>query len=210
MKKQKVRVYCAGPLFNDKERLEMQEIASALEAEGLETFLPQRDGLEMSRCVDLLLEKGFMRGEASEILSEAIFALDVYQVLEGCNMLIANLNGRVPDEGTVAEAAMAWARGKPVVGFKADSRTLIGGADNPLVAGLFRFRLCQTISELANVAAEAGSIVDKNVCSAARENEISAHNDLGSEIWRLLCSDGDVAGIVELVLTRKGKLVARE
>ena len=187
----------------------MEEIASALEAEGLETFLPQRDGLEMSRCMDMMLEKGFAAGEASRVLSEAIFALDVYQVLEGCDVLIANLNGRVPDEGTVAEAAMAWARGKPVVGFKTDSRTLIGGSDNPLVTGLFQFRLCHSVCELVTAATEAALHADPRACFVAREDEVSDHNSLGSEIWRLLRNDRDVAGIVELVLARKAKAVAR-
>ena len=39
-----------------------------------------------------------------------------------------NLNGRVPDEGAVAEATMAWMLGKPIVFYKADYSQLDRGA----------------------------------------------------------------------------------
>ena len=149
------RVYCAGPLFNERERDEMRQIAQALEGAGFETFLPQRDGLELTKCVDELVRIGYGSERASRLISEAIFALDVYQVLRGCDAIVANLNGRVPDEGTVSEAAMAWARGQLVVGYKADTRTAHRGQDNPLVAGLFGFRLCPTIQDAVR-AVEAG------------------------------------------------------
>ncbi|OTP76147.1 Nucleoside 2-deoxyribosyltransferase [Caballeronia sordidicola] len=43
-----LRVYCAGPLFNARERAEMDSIASVLEQAGFSTFLPHRDGLEFA------------------------------------------------------------------------------------------------------------------------------------------------------------------
>ena len=122
----RLRVYCAGPLFNRKEQEEMLQISEALEEAGFDTFLPQRDGLELSKCVDELVREGMTVEEAGRLMAEAIFALDVYQVLEGCHMLVANLNGRVPDEGAVSEAAIAWARGKPVIAYKADMRSAFG------------------------------------------------------------------------------------
>jgi nucleoside 2-deoxyribosyltransferase len=145
--KRRQKIYCAGPLFTDKEREEMTAMATALEEAGFTTFLPQRDGLELAKCVDYLVADGMHVSEASKRVSRAIFSLDVYQVLHGCDVLVANLNGRVPDEGTVSEAAMAYSRGKPVVGYKADSRTAFDGQDNPLVAGLFQFQLCDSIAK---------------------------------------------------------------
>lgn len=149
-----IKIYCAGPLFTAKERQEMDEIAGALEAVGFATFLPQRDGLELTKYIESLVKNGFVQREASQLMSRAIFALDIYQVLHGCNALVANLNGRVPDEGTVSEASMAWSCGKVVVGYKADSRTVFEGEDNPLVAGLFAFHLCNTIDELVSAVQE--------------------------------------------------------
>lgn len=42
------KIYCAGPLFNDKEKEEMTEIAVALEESGFGVFLPHRDGFEFA------------------------------------------------------------------------------------------------------------------------------------------------------------------
>ncbi len=201
MSENRKRVYCAGPLFTDKEREEMKQIASKLEHAGYATFLPQRDGLEFSKCVECLINQGIAPDEAGMLTSRAIFALDVYQVLRRCDALVANLNGRVPDEGTVSEAAMAWARGKPVVGYKADSRTAFEGRDNPLVAGLFAFSLCDSIE---------GSVTAVQQCFASqtsvdstrddREREISEYFDLGEKLSSSLEGNRRIEEVVEIVL----------
>jgi nucleoside 2-deoxyribosyltransferase len=128
------RVYCAGPLFNEAERTEMTWIAEALRAEGFDPFLPHEE-VQFSEVHPLLVERGMPPARAGEVLHEAIFALDVYFVVLGCGSLVFNLNGRVPDEGAVAEATMAWMLGKPMVFYKDDSRSLIEGRDNPILAG---------------------------------------------------------------------------
>lgn len=195
------RIYCAGPLFTDKERQEMAELAKALEDAGYSTFLPQRDGLELTRCVEYLIERGHSRDEASLLMSRAIFALDVYQVLHGCDALVANLNGRVPDEGTVSEASMAWARGKVVVGYKADSRTVFDGQDNPLVVGLFDFQLCATIQDVpAAVRERLQAAPSPELHQAAREEEINSHISLGSSIALALQKSRGLDAIVKVIL----------
>jgi len=68
-------------------------------------------------------------------------------VIARCRGLL--LNGRVPDEGAVAETAMAWMAGKVVVLYRSDSRSFIAGGDNPLVAGLGTFVTVPTIPEIA-------------------------------------------------------------
>lgn len=127
-------VYCAGPLFNQAERETMAQIAGALEARGFQTFLPHRDGLEFVKVEPYLEKLGFSHAQAGTHLLSAIDALDCYQVVCRCGSLVFNASGRVPDEGAVAEAAMAWLAGKPVIYFKnGDPRTKISGCDNPLV-----------------------------------------------------------------------------
>jgi len=181
-----VRVYCAGPLFNQKEREEMALIAETLEVRGYTTFLPQRDGLELTKCVEGLVASGMALVEANALMVEAVFSLDVYEILHGCNVLVANLNGRVPDEGTVSEAAIAWSRGKPLVGYKADSRSAFGGQDNPLVTGLFRFQLAQSMEELADaVDRETARAQDVDV-GQEREAELEESLRLGRRISALL------------------------
>ena len=44
---------------------------------------------------------------------------------------------------------MAWMAGKTIVLYKADSRSLIQGSDNPLVLGLGNFAKVSTIPEIA-------------------------------------------------------------
>ena len=193
-----MKVYCAGPLFNSREKGEMAEIAQALEKEGFDVFLPQRDGLEFSVCLRTLLASGVDQHVASELLSRAIYALDVYQVVEACDGMVVNLNGRVPDEGAVAEAALAWYAGKAIVAYKSDVRSMINGSDNPLVMGLFGFRASATIPD-------AVECVKKELTSSApfrlkeRKHEVEACLDFGRRIWNLLRAE-DVDTLVRVLL----------
>ena len=143
------RIYCAGPLFNQTEQAEMAEIARTLEAAGFSVFLPQRDGFLFTDVHREFLRGGYESAEATRLIQQAIFWLDVSEVVSGCQGLVLNLNGRVPDEGAVAEAAMAWMAGKTIVLYKADCRSLIQGSDNPLVLGLGNFVSVSTIPEIA-------------------------------------------------------------
>lgn len=143
-----LRVYCAGPLFNAAERAEMDSIAHALEAAGFATFLPHRDGLEFARLKPELEKLGASVDEAAQILDRAIFSLDTYQLLERCDVVVANLNGRVADEGTVVEASLAWHAGKPLVLFKADARSMLSGSDNPMLTGLGDFQVVDQVEAL--------------------------------------------------------------
>ena len=197
------RVYCAGPLFNEREREEMELIARVLASAGYDTFLPHRDGLELTKCIDVLVRSGFSGQHAARLMSEAIFALDVYQVLEDCDVVVANLNGRVPDEGTVSEAAIAWSRGKPVVGYKADTRTAFAGQDNPLVVGLFNFELCRSPDDVpAAVAERLRDTRDARAQTTEREREISSHLKLGQEIWKAMKASPGVDAVVEVLVGR--------
>jgi nucleoside 2-deoxyribosyltransferase len=144
----RLRVYCAGPLFNQAERSEMTAMADLLVAAGFDVYLPHRDGMEFRLVLDVLVARGWDRAQAAQFLHEAIFSLDVYQVVEGCDALVWNLNGRTPDEGAVSEAAIAWTLGKPMVAYQDDARSLIAGRINPLLAGLVRF---ETVASLAEI-----------------------------------------------------------
>ena len=149
------RIYCAGPLFNPSERAEMEMLAEALEQAGFKTFLPHRDGFLFGPIAADLAKTGYALDVAQWMARRAIFALDVYQALMVCEGIVVNLNGRVPDEGAVAEAAMAWTAGKAVVLFKDDARSKIDGFDNPVVAGLGGFRLVRRCEDLAGAMSRA-------------------------------------------------------
>ena len=144
-----IKIYCAGPLFNDKEKEEMTEIATALEESGFSVFLPHRDGFEFADLLGILKTIGITEAKANRLLYKAIFTLDVYQVLDS-DGLILNINGRVPDEGATVEAGIAWNAGKRVIIYKNDVRSLINGNDNPLLLGLSDFVTIRNISEIPN------------------------------------------------------------
>ncbi len=199
-----VRAYCAGPLFNAKEQEEMAQLAKRLEAAGYMTFLPQRDGLELTKCVDALVDLGVSSEQASSLVEEAIFSLDVYQVLQNCDVLVANLNGRVPDEGTVAEAAMAWARGKTVIGYKADARSAFAGQDNPLVTGLFGFNVCSTFEDVVDAVAQALHAKKTGVKQAERrEAEMGEHIALGAAIWQVLQNGRRITDVADTIVSHR-------
>jgi hypothetical protein len=68
---------------------------------------------------------------------------------------VANLNGRVADEGTVVEASLAWHADKPLVLFKADARTMLSGSDNPMLTGLGDFKVVDQLAALPQAILEA-------------------------------------------------------
>ena len=140
-------VYCAGPLFNPPERDEMSAIAALLEAAGHDTFLPQRDGFELADVCRRLVEQGVPTDEATAIVNRAIFALDAHHLLSS-DIVVANLNGRVPDEGTVVEAALAWHAGKALVLYKNDVRSPFDGVDNPMLSCLTDLHVTDRLESL--------------------------------------------------------------
>ena len=143
-----VRIYCAGPLFNQAERDEMTAIADVLCDAGFTVYLPHRDGMEFRLVLEELVERGWPAPLAAQFLHAAIFALDVYQLAEECQAVAWNLNGRVPDEGAVSEAAIAWTLGKPIVAYMDDVRSLISGRVNPMLVGLVEFETKVSIGDL--------------------------------------------------------------
>ena len=144
----KQRIYCAGPLFNEPERREMAEISVVLEGAGYETFLPQRDGLELSRLQPELSALGGDSVQAANLIERAIFSLDAYKLLGWAHGVVVNLNGRVPDEGTVVEAALGWHSGKAVVLYKRDERAPFSARNNPMLTGLAEEEVVSAIAEL--------------------------------------------------------------
>jgi len=143
-----LRIYCAGPLFNHSERTEMAAIADRLTDAGFDVYLPHRDGMEFRLVHHELIERGWDAPTAGQFLHEAIFALDVYQLTVACGAMVWNLNGRVPDEGAVSEAAMAWMLGKPLVAYMDDVRSKIAGRINPLLVGMVDFHTVISLDEI--------------------------------------------------------------
>ena len=179
-----IKIYCAGPLFNGKEKEEMQEIADNLEQSGFVVFLPHRDGFEFAGLSQTFSELGVPLTEANALLNKAIFTLDVFQVLDS-DGLVLNVNGRVPDEGAMVEAGVAWSAGKKVVIYKNDARTLINGSDNPLLLGLADFRIVDNISSIAPIFRELLPEVSNNAKPVLDDSRVRDLYDKGSRIFSI-------------------------
>jgi len=198
MEKVGQRVYCAGPLFNPAEREEMAAIASALKDAGYSVFLPQEDGLKFAVLLPVLMDRGVSIGEATKILNLAIFSLDVFEIMR-CDGLLLNMNGRVPDEGAMVEAGIAWSHDKTVVIFKSDDRSLIYGSCNPLVMGLADF-------EFVSAYAEIPRAFDRRIAQNQPSNPVLASsrfetaNEKGEAISRYLASRRSLEDITKLLI----------
>ncbi len=194
------RIYCAGPLFNESEKQEMKRLAEALESASYGTFLPHRDGLEFSQAAKCLQKKGIPSALVNSVLSRAIFALDVFQVVN-CHGLVLNMNGRVPDEGAMVEAGIAWANNKKIVIFKNDARTLLNGSDNPLVLGLSNF--CATDS-CEGVTARFNELfaddTDVPVTTSAHDLSFKTMVKKGEEIYSHMAGAPDMEELCQVLL----------
>ena len=121
------KIYFAGPMFNQGEKDFNLKITNILEEYGYEVFLPQRDGIEAA-----LLE-----GKTSEEKTELIFEKDVSEILKA-DIVIMNIDGRVPDEGACVELGIAYANNKRCYGIMTDTRTIEYDLDiNPMISGCF-------------------------------------------------------------------------
>jgi nucleoside 2-deoxyribosyltransferase len=114
-----VLIYFAAPLFCQAERDFNLKLTTKLEEAGFSVFLPQRDGVELS--------KDFLRGKTEKEICQAIFNLDRSKILES-DIVIFILDGRVPDEGLGVELGIAHEnkflkdQEKLLIGYSTDMR----------------------------------------------------------------------------------------
>lgn len=135
-------VYCSGPMFSPADKWFQSKLAKALEDAGFKTYLPQRDGIEVGFIMNLLQLPTirdvamFAFTDVMRFVEQAGFALDIFNVLKRCDALVFNMDGRVPDGGSVVEAAVAYTGGKPLVIYKNTPISELSGFDNPMITGL--------------------------------------------------------------------------
>ena len=203
------RVYCAGPLFNEAERREMIRIAYVLRRAGFEAFVPHADGMEFADVLPYLIGQGHHAAAAGQLLHEAVFALDVYQIVVECGSLVFNINGRVPDEGGVAEATIAWMLGKPVVLYKEDCRSVVAGRNNPLVVGQAGFQTERDIERLPDaLRRRIDELSPDESQGVACPAHLRATVATGARLWQGLSALGrerPAAGVAEAVLEIFGR-----
>ena len=166
----------------------MNAIAKVLEDAGYSTFLPHRDGLEryVLSFVNTPLNNNILGMQ--DRINRAIFALDVYQIVERCEYFVFNMNGRVPDEGAVAEAGIAFATGKPVVLYKNDYRSIFCGKDNSMLLGLSVLDPVKDRKKLPSSLLKAQEILEKQGSPDKPALPLSLCRVVGQgkKIWRFL------------------------
>lgn len=128
-----MRVYFAGPLFSEAERVFNLRLAEKLEAKGYQVFLPQRDGIES--------EKHPNHKTSNDELQRKIFELDRDKIHQA-DIFLFVLDGRVPDEGACVELGIAYGQkhflqqDKLLKGLHTDMRGAFpGGKLNAIING---------------------------------------------------------------------------
>ena len=207
MSSKALKIYCAGPLFNPKEREDMNSIATVLETAGYSVFLPQRDGLELARLLPVLIEKGISEAKASIVLNNAIFSLDVFEIIDSDGVIL-NINGRVPDEGAMVEAGIAWAHEKPIVIFFFFFRSLIQGNCNPMIMGLADFEFVDKYEKITVAFKGKFSESNKNT-GTPKKSSFGIANTKGEAIRDYLTGQKTVNEIAELLIDLFGKILCQ-
>jgi len=119
------KVYLAGPLFTQHERLWNRDLARRLEQRlACSVILPQD------------YKVGGCKHHSKRLFGE-IFRLCV-QGVRDCDAMVAILDGADADSGTAFEAGYAYALGKPIVGVRTDYR-----AQQELGTNIMLARGCQ-------------------------------------------------------------------
>lgn len=121
-----MKIYIAGPLFNDIELKRNMSIDAELSSMGYSTYLPQRDGGQFAQ----LLAEGYN----AEEVRDNIFTKDI-EAVANSDILLFILDGRVPDEGACFELGYARALCKKCIGLKTDTRAFMQGYDNIMLTG---------------------------------------------------------------------------
>ena len=99
-----MKVYVAGPLFDEGERWWIETVERLVADAGFETFLPHRDNPPK--------DKSNVR---------QIFDND-RRAIDECDIVVASLNGITTDDGTAWELGYAFALGKHLIGLHTDWR----------------------------------------------------------------------------------------
>jgi len=180
-------------MFSPEEKATMAQIASILENAGYATYLPQRDGIEVARVMKLIntpLVEITLAEPLTQLVRKAVFCLDMYQVLIRCESLVFNMDGRVPDEGSVVETTAGFTAGKPLVIYKNDPITMLNGQDNPMISGLsYTFK---TIDDINKIPDELKSVTAKVLAAGPNpfvENMPPFVRDVtkfGNDVWNFL------------------------
>ena len=135
------RLYIAGPIFCEAELEYNRRLRGSLAAHGFEVLLPQEADVTIPEVPPNDREEVYA-------VSKRVFDEDL-AMLDSCDALVLNMDGRVPDEGACVELGYAYARGMPCFGIKTDVRTAEHSMDNMMITGALCGRVAGDADSLA-------------------------------------------------------------
>ena len=141
-----IRLYLAGPLFCEAEQEYNRRLKERLSGHGFEVLLPQELDQEIPTVAP---------GDRETVnkVSKRIFDSDL-ALLDSCDALVLNMDGRVPDEGACVELGYAYAKGMPCFGIKTDVRTAEQSMDNMMITGALDGRIAGDAESLARMMSD--------------------------------------------------------
>lgn len=165
------KIFISGPMFSPADLWEGRKIKESLEAAGFETYWAPEDGIEDETLIknlqSPLMELSYYQ-KVALLVQKIGWTLDIYMATYGCDGMVMDMNGRVPDGGSIVEAANAYAVGMPLVLYKETSITMWGPFDNPMIAALTRdWKPVTTVPEIAPALAVAIAERDPNYAYVA-------------------------------------------
>ncbi|MFQ5555355.1 MAG: deoxynucleoside kinase [Acidimicrobiia bacterium] len=145
------RAYYAAGLFNEAERTYNLRVKAMLDELGYETWFPQTDAGFLEDYMDQGMTLAEARHEIYRMNLAAVNRSDV---------LIFNLDGRVPDEGACVEAGIAFGKGVRCVGLQTDFRAVEPGGNNLMLDGILDYEIAGDITALREMLEPAKISVD--------------------------------------------------
>lgn len=125
-----MKLYFAAPLFSQAELAFNNQLTKQIESIGYDVFLPQRDGDTDTEVY---------RAMTTEERARAIFGMDLKRI-EGTDIFLYVLDGRIPDEGAAVALGLAYSHKKHVnnkqqlIGLHTDKRAaFIDEKLNPMI-----------------------------------------------------------------------------
>ncbi|MCE9621920.1 MAG: nucleoside 2-deoxyribosyltransferase [Actinomycetia bacterium] len=132
------KVYIAGPLFDEGERWWIESVEKLVADAGFTTFLPHRDNPPKDQFNVRTIFENDKRG------------------IDECDLVVANLNGVITDDGTAWELGYAYARGKHLIGLHTDWRQRFPDEVVNLMLECSLHRLVRSLDDLRLALAEYG------------------------------------------------------
>ena len=146
------RAYYAAGLFNEGERQFNLKVKRMLDELGFETWFPQED----AGFIEDYLAQGMTLEEARHHIFEQNL-----EAVRAADVLIFNLDGRVPDEGACIEAGVAFGWDKRLIGLQTDFRAVEPGGNNLMIDGVLQYEIAKSVEELREMlTAEDGLTID--------------------------------------------------